>query len=201
MPHTRQVPCVAGRLFFIVTCLGFFISLLALHFIQYACIVSPPLLFLLSSSPHPYSSELLLVIGVGVRGNPHQFTSSQVPLAFEELLVVYHLTPLYQSPDLVQWNRHPAGAHSPAHLVGLVAPPRLLCLLDIPLGCCFLPFGCHVVVTSFLVDSGFLLLLSRSALQRFAAHPEAPPVSALVLLFGWPPSWSKRPTSLYHRPW
>jgi hypothetical protein len=45
VPQTGQVPLVAGLPFFILMEVGFFISLLARHFIQYACI-----LFLLSFS-------------------------------------------------------------------------------------------------------------------------------------------------------
>jgi hypothetical protein len=36
VPHTEHVPCVAGLPFFIVTAVGLTISLLALHFTQYA---------------------------------------------------------------------------------------------------------------------------------------------------------------------
>ncbi len=38
VPHTGQVPLVAGFLFFMIVGVGFLISLLALHFTQYACI-------------------------------------------------------------------------------------------------------------------------------------------------------------------
>jgi hypothetical protein len=34
VPQVGQIPCVAGLPFFIVTCAGLFISLLALHFTQ-----------------------------------------------------------------------------------------------------------------------------------------------------------------------
>ena len=40
VPHTEQVPETACLPFFIVTCFSFFISLLALHFTQYACVVT-----------------------------------------------------------------------------------------------------------------------------------------------------------------
>jgi hypothetical protein len=42
VPQTGQTPWVAGRLFFRVTAFGFLISLLVLHFMQYACISAPP---------------------------------------------------------------------------------------------------------------------------------------------------------------
>jgi len=42
VPHTGHVPWVAGLPFFMVIDLGSFISLLARHFTQYACISSPP---------------------------------------------------------------------------------------------------------------------------------------------------------------
>ena len=38
MPHVGQTPCVAGLPFFMVIALASFISFLARHFIQYACI-------------------------------------------------------------------------------------------------------------------------------------------------------------------
>jgi hypothetical protein len=41
VPHTGQTPCVAGLPFFMVMPLAFFISLLARHLTQYACIQSP----------------------------------------------------------------------------------------------------------------------------------------------------------------
>lgn len=43
VPQRGQVPWVAGRPFFILMFFGLDISLLALHFMQYACIVSSPL--------------------------------------------------------------------------------------------------------------------------------------------------------------
>ena len=39
VPQTGQTPCVAALPFFIVIALALLISLLALHFTQYACIV------------------------------------------------------------------------------------------------------------------------------------------------------------------
>jgi hypothetical protein len=42
VPHLGQVPVDAGLPFFILTALGLLISLFALHFMQYACIVAPP---------------------------------------------------------------------------------------------------------------------------------------------------------------
>src|SRR5215470_2114845 len=36
VPHTGHAPCTAGRPFFMVICVGSLISLLALHFTQYA---------------------------------------------------------------------------------------------------------------------------------------------------------------------
>jgi len=41
--QTGQLPWVAGLPFFMVMALASFISLLALHFIQYACIWAPPI--------------------------------------------------------------------------------------------------------------------------------------------------------------
>ena len=41
VPHVGQTPCVAGLPFFMVMALASFISLLARHFIQYACMASP----------------------------------------------------------------------------------------------------------------------------------------------------------------
>jgi len=38
VPHTGQIPLVAGLPFFMVILVGFLISTLALHFTQYACI-------------------------------------------------------------------------------------------------------------------------------------------------------------------
>jgi len=46
VPHVGHSPFVAGLPFFIVTDLGFFISLLARHFIQYACIDIPPFYYI-----------------------------------------------------------------------------------------------------------------------------------------------------------
>ena len=46
VPHLGQVPLVAGRLFFKVTCLGFLISTFFLHFMQYPCAIGI-LLFLI----------------------------------------------------------------------------------------------------------------------------------------------------------
>src|SRR4030042_1534132 len=45
VPHLGQTPWVAGLPFFMVTDLAFFISLLVRHFMQYACIKSPSLIF------------------------------------------------------------------------------------------------------------------------------------------------------------
>ncbi len=42
VPHTGQMPWVAGLPFFMVMLLALFISLLARHFTQYACICVPP---------------------------------------------------------------------------------------------------------------------------------------------------------------
>ncbi len=42
VPHFGQMPWVAGRPFFILMFFGLDISLLALHFMQYACIDSSP---------------------------------------------------------------------------------------------------------------------------------------------------------------
>jgi hypothetical protein len=42
VPHTEQVPVVAGLPFFIVVAVGFLISLFALHFTQYASITQIP---------------------------------------------------------------------------------------------------------------------------------------------------------------
>jgi hypothetical protein len=44
VPHTGHAPWVAGLRFFMIMFLVFFISLLARHFMQYACICSPPFL-------------------------------------------------------------------------------------------------------------------------------------------------------------
>jgi hypothetical protein len=45
VPQTGHSPSVAGRPFFIVICLGFFISRCSLHFMQRACIVILPKVF------------------------------------------------------------------------------------------------------------------------------------------------------------
>jgi hypothetical protein len=37
--HFGHVPLVAGRLFFMTTCFGFWISTFFLHFTQYACAI------------------------------------------------------------------------------------------------------------------------------------------------------------------
>ena len=44
VPHTGHIPWVAGLPFFMVMLLASFISLLARHFTQYACIWLPPFL-------------------------------------------------------------------------------------------------------------------------------------------------------------
>ena len=44
VPHTLQVPVIAGFPFFMVTCFASFISLVCLHFIQYPSMVSPLIL-------------------------------------------------------------------------------------------------------------------------------------------------------------
>jgi hypothetical protein len=42
--HFGQMPLVAGRLFFMTTCFGFWISTFFLHFTQYACAIVQTLL-------------------------------------------------------------------------------------------------------------------------------------------------------------
>jgi hypothetical protein len=42
--HFGHTPLVAGRLFFITTCFGFWISTFFLHFTQYACAIVQTLL-------------------------------------------------------------------------------------------------------------------------------------------------------------
>jgi len=50
-PHFGQIPCIAGWPFSVLIVLGFLISLLARHVIQYACIYIPPLFSVINEEP------------------------------------------------------------------------------------------------------------------------------------------------------
>ena len=52
MPHDGHAPCVAGLPFFMVMLLGSFISFLARHLTQYACIGTPPFFTYFTLSLH-----------------------------------------------------------------------------------------------------------------------------------------------------
>jgi len=72
VPQDGHIPCVAGLPFFMVMDLGSFISFLARHFTQYACID-----FLLPSKLFGINNKLLLRSCQEARTNKHEFYHTQ----------------------------------------------------------------------------------------------------------------------------